>query len=461
MRNPAPLLDAVCADPDDLLPRLAYADWLEENGGEAERERAELVRVEIALGDADEDDPATWPARAREKELRKRLNPRLKDAVRAGRDAVYRNGFIEGLTLTVEEFLKQAPAIFARTPLRQVRFWPDRARQNEDQLPALLASEHLARLRRIELALHLESPEMLRRIADCPYLAGLEELAIPYANIRAEGAAALASSPLLGHLRVFELPSCGSGDEAVAALAEAVTGRLRVLNLAGNGLTAVGLRSLAGSPNLTGLREMDLQYNQLGAEGLAELVASPAIAGLERLHLSGTGIGAAEVAAFMGGKGPGRLRRLILTGNRFADRHEFWRRSYPPVGDEGAAALAASPWLGGLRVLHLSQQGIGPAGTQALSRSRYLAGLHTLGLGQCPLGDEGARAIAGSPRMAGLRSLRLRDCGIGSTGAKVLAESPHLGPLALLELRDNPIRAAGLRALRARFSAALRMERGD
>lgn len=38
------LLAAIHADPDDDLPRLAYADWLEENG---ERARAEFIQLQL------------------------------------------------------------------------------------------------------------------------------------------------------------------------------------------------------------------------------------------------------------------------------------------------------------------------------------------------------------------------------------------------------------------------------
>ena len=38
---------AINADPDDDSPRLIFADWLDEQG---ECERAEFIRVQIALG---------------------------------------------------------------------------------------------------------------------------------------------------------------------------------------------------------------------------------------------------------------------------------------------------------------------------------------------------------------------------------------------------------------------------
>ena len=43
------LLAAILAEPDEDTPRLAYADWLDEYGGEAEHVRAEFIRTQIAL----------------------------------------------------------------------------------------------------------------------------------------------------------------------------------------------------------------------------------------------------------------------------------------------------------------------------------------------------------------------------------------------------------------------------
>ena len=45
----AGLLRAILDDPHDDVPRLVYADWLEEHGDETERVRAEFIRVQIEL----------------------------------------------------------------------------------------------------------------------------------------------------------------------------------------------------------------------------------------------------------------------------------------------------------------------------------------------------------------------------------------------------------------------------
>ena len=47
-------LRAIIADPADDLPRLVYADWLDENNDPA---RAEFIRVQCELAGLPEDDP--------------------------------------------------------------------------------------------------------------------------------------------------------------------------------------------------------------------------------------------------------------------------------------------------------------------------------------------------------------------------------------------------------------------
>ncbi|QEL15256.1 TIGR02996 domain-containing protein [Limnoglobus roseus] len=57
MTDEQSLLAAIHANPDDDLPRLVYADWLEESGDEAAQARAEFIRHHVRLATLDEIDP--------------------------------------------------------------------------------------------------------------------------------------------------------------------------------------------------------------------------------------------------------------------------------------------------------------------------------------------------------------------------------------------------------------------
>ena len=59
-------LRAIIADPADDLPRLVYADWLDENG---DPDRAEFIRVQCELAKLPEDDPRRPGLEDREHDL--------------------------------------------------------------------------------------------------------------------------------------------------------------------------------------------------------------------------------------------------------------------------------------------------------------------------------------------------------------------------------------------------------
>src|SRR4051812_32708846 len=59
-------LQAILDDPDDDVPRLVYADWLDDQG---EHDRAEFIRTQLELARLPEDGDRTAELRAREETL--------------------------------------------------------------------------------------------------------------------------------------------------------------------------------------------------------------------------------------------------------------------------------------------------------------------------------------------------------------------------------------------------------
>src|SRR5688500_3802818 len=109
-----PFLEAIRHDPDDDIPRLIYADWLEERGNP----RGELVRIQCELARlpaADERRPAL---QSRELLL---LNQHAKGWAGPLRAWVSRwefhRGMIETVRLPAERFLRHAEEIFQVAPL--------------------------------------------------------------------------------------------------------------------------------------------------------------------------------------------------------------------------------------------------------------------------------------------------------------------------------------------------------
>src|SRR5882757_4134409 len=89
-------LQRIRAYPDDDAPRLIFADWLDEQGTTEASDRAEFIRVQVALAQLPPDDPRR-PAlllAARELETAYKL---VWDAPFAGlaSNLIYRRGFVD------------------------------------------------------------------------------------------------------------------------------------------------------------------------------------------------------------------------------------------------------------------------------------------------------------------------------------------------------------------------------
>jgi uncharacterized protein (TIGR02996 family) len=73
------------------------------------------------------------------------------------------------------------------------------------------------------------------------------------------------------------------------------------------------------------------------------------------------------------------------------------------------------------------------------------------GLSLHEVGPVALAKLVASPSLGDISTLDLSDNRIGNAGAEALAASPHLARLTSLNLRNNAIGAAGARALRRRF----------
>jgi uncharacterized protein (TIGR02996 family) len=175
MSDEAGLLRAICEGPDDDTPRLAYADWLEENG---QALRAQFIRAQCrcAAASAANQAPFTsWSAEDLPPEYRAALlEPLLELGLWECANAQYsggtsglafyfRRGFVEDLVVRGEEgatrFIECAEELFARAPLRHLRFEPALFADSSEvdvllpaRLRALASLPHLERLQTLDLS---------------------------------------------------------------------------------------------------------------------------------------------------------------------------------------------------------------------------------------------------------------------------------------------------------------------
>ncbi|MBA4065338.1 MAG: hypothetical protein C0501_16830 [Isosphaera sp.] len=350
----AALLAAVCADPDEDTPRLAYADWLDEHDRPA---RAEFIRsmVEMQATIGTSAGPRWSGLYDRVEELVRdhwrewvvplRAVPRVKwpHPDWPGR---YDRGFYDDAEFpTARAFADHAARAFSLTPARYVRF----ARLTP-RTTGVLRLPHFRTVR--ELDLGQGRPEYPGHYASRP------------SEIGPGGAAALADNPTLVRLETLLLAGGRVGDAGAAALAAAAdAGRFprlhedpirSVLDLTANGLTAAGLGVLLRSRLVDRVRRLWLGGNPLGDAGAAVLAARPLPATLWELDLSATGVTDAGVRTLMSGALSEKLEVLYLVANGL-------------TGDAAAALAAADGRHPKLHVLYLGYNRITARGAERLA----------------------------------------------------------------------------------------------
>lgn len=112
------LLAAVLAAPDDDLPRLIYADWLDEHG---ESNRATFIREQIRTGGSHRSHimfntaHAAWSARRIDYD-----SVVMQEPITHG-ICTHRRGFIEEILCAAEDWIANADRIIESNPIRLVR----------------------------------------------------------------------------------------------------------------------------------------------------------------------------------------------------------------------------------------------------------------------------------------------------------------------------------------------------
>jgi uncharacterized protein (TIGR02996 family) len=418
------LLRTILDDPDDDTPRLAYADWLDEQG---EAARADFIRLQVRLAKAEEYD-RFWQETLHQ---RRHLivghaslpapRPELPAGI-AWAQWSFRRGFPWGVrTTSVETFLAHADHLFGLAPIQHLEV--DGRAEGFDREVALLAdSPALGRLRSLEIILARLGPDPVARLGASPHARNLRRLRFSFAGILREAVPALVASPLFGQLTELDLSSTDYGRPVGPAFAAAVWEaaspcRLEKLNLYRTRFGPTDAERLAAAPALRSLRSLDAggqSYDTVLREvGLRALARAPHLAGLRALHLA---------------------------------------KTEPGVG--GVRELAESTTLTNLRSLDLSDSGLGPQAARLLAGAENLKDLTVLALNKTKVGDKGASALARSPHLTRLAVLDLSWADVGDEGASALLESPNLDDVLMLRLWAKPrkhLSPAVKEALQKRF----------
>jgi uncharacterized protein (TIGR02996 family) len=254
------LLDAARDNPDDDLPRLALADWCMEQPDPVLQARGEFIQIQCQLA-----------GHAAKGDERRQLRDR--EQALLGEHRADWLGPLEGrLVCEFERGLVRAcldtASIQPLLGLKDPAAWRwlvslNAVKLGRDMLPPLAAWPVLGRLAELDLTGNFLQDADVIGLVRSGQLSCLRRLSLADNVVRAEGAEALAGSAMLAGLRSLDL------------------GR--------NILGPAGARALAAG-RLVHLQELDLRLSGIMAEGARALLASPLLGRLKRLNLRGNGI---------------------------------------------------------------------------------------------------------------------------------------------------------------------------
>jgi uncharacterized protein (TIGR02996 family) len=370
------LLAAIRSAPDDDLPRLVYADWLEENAESLRseesvwaRDRASFIRAQIEASRAEPYSPAARAAGERANHLLTPANRHAWTAELHGKaqETAFERGFIEHITVDAADFPDAAESLFDAEPIRGLRLVRPNPRFTEWEVPLGPCFE-VPRLQQIA-ALDLQNVELqfsdCERLADSPALAGLTSLS-------------LRGNPIFPHWIRDILES-----ESWPRLA-----RLDLADIANLGPS---IADGFWAADRRRFKSLDLSGIGFRSDDLKRALSRPCVSEVEELRVRWDGNAAR----------PGSLTHLELG----------W----------------VLPWQR-LRLLDLEGQGIGHEGVREIVRHDQAAALRWLGLARNHLGPESVRMLAEDSNLR-LHYLDVRHNGLG---AKDVQELQRRFPDALI-----------------------------
>lgn len=254
-------IERIRADHHHDLPRLIYADWLEEQG---DTSQADFIRVQCANARTTDDPPSFELAKLRNYEAElSTVSDKWAENIRPFVEGyAFNRGLLEAVTVKPIQLAKLPEAIFAEYPLRRFRL------MNLRECPKNLGqSRHLRHIGELDLSGTIISAEFANTLARAKHLRNLELIDLSVATFTENEARTLFCSPVaqqLSEIRLWAVPATISS--AVNALFESqFMDNLRVLDIRDNQATPGLLaRLFQGFAQLPKLREVHLGRNQLG-----------------------------------------------------------------------------------------------------------------------------------------------------------------------------------------------------
>jgi uncharacterized protein (TIGR02996 family) len=188
-----PFLNEILKNPDEDMPRLIYADWLEEQGDA----RGEFIRVQCELAEINALVPEYFDLQERSATLlTEHGDAWARELQQDVRKADFHRGFIDTITMTAKNFVKAGEQLLATVPVHWLRF--NYVKNYGEKLAACAALEQVRYLDISQLKIPLHD---LLALLSSPFLTNLKGLrldrppwAFPYEVGRAIATSAFAES---------------------------------------------------------------------------------------------------------------------------------------------------------------------------------------------------------------------------------------------------------------------------
>jgi uncharacterized protein (TIGR02996 family) len=192
-------LRAICEQPDEDTPRLVFADYLDEQGGEVNALWAELIRVQVPLARGPGADRERLAAR--ERELEPALVAVWPERMGLSKGLLWQN-WTRGLPLTLDGWgttIRAARPMFAnRVPLREFNMHS----VTDADLVEFVTWPELTLV--TKLGVWTEVGEITERgivaLAECEHLSNLERLRMEWVRYTDRAMEAFLDSPHLGNV---------------------------------------------------------------------------------------------------------------------------------------------------------------------------------------------------------------------------------------------------------------------
>lgn len=439
------LLEACKAAPEDDAARLVLADWLEEHGNDADRERAEFVRLEATTG----------PERGQ---------PALTTARSPWWDRVPWVSWVPWLTRHPQAFSVGGTQI--AQGLLGVGF--DATKLSEADARAIAADETWAWVASVSTTTRGQD---VPRFLDCPLLERVPTVTFAHCTLRRGERRLFDTHPRVSDWRSLRFVSCQFGRTGPGPLLRSDNlAAVRSLTLSGLYIAGKDRATLFEAGVLPRLQSLRIQlYEDSSGAGpflrnasfrlrrlqitaypdhLAEALAADATTGLTDLDCSGaylppTAGAVLAVAPFLAGLRSLRLSRcqlhqwpvVLVPALSHAGRLRVLDLSRNDLRAGAMEQLARSSLLERLTFLDLSGDLIGPQGAAALTAAERAP--LAIDLSNCGLGDEGLEHLAAWPGLSGCRVLWLDRNGVSDCGVRALVASPRTRSLRSLSVSGN------------------------